>query len=312
MTTEEKAPSSSSSSSSSSAAAAAAAAVAPPPPTGKIEALYISSKSAKPMESRQVVTLIPGAGIDGDRYALQTGTYSAKFLPEPGHQCTIVSADAIEDAFQRTGMKPLQSLGELRRNIVVRGISEKEINNMVGHTIKLGSSSLFVHRRTVPCKYREAQCKRPGLMNNTWGSCGINCEILPHDNNENDAQATNKGEIHVGDTITVVPDSYEPERINIGRKPPSFFIRPADKSLKDVKEGIIPVKIAILFCLIDPVGFQRLEDGYNSVGQRFFSPQSYQAGLLIKSIRLPLLTVVSVLIISIVVGLVLTYKGIDY
>jgi hypothetical protein len=246
--------------SSSSSPAAAAAPTAPP--SGKIEALYISSKSAKPMESRQVVTLIPGVGIDSDRYALQTGTYSAKFLREPGHQITIVSADAIEDAFERTGMRPLQSLGELRRNVVIRGISENEINSMVGHTIKLGNSSLFVHRRNVPCKYREAQCKRPGLMNNTWGSCGINCEILPHNNDNDNIQATtNKGEIRVGDTISIVPDSYEPERINFGRKPPSFFIRPADKSLKDAKEGIIPVKIAILFCLIDPVGFQRLEDG---------------------------------------------------
>ena len=256
-------------SSSSSSPIVAPVTAPPPPPTigGKIEALYISSKSVKPMESRQVVTLIPGIGIDGDRYALtlQKGTYSAKFMQEPGRQITIVSADAIEDAFERTGMRPLQSLSELRRNVVIRGLSENELNNMVGSTIKLGNSLLFVHRRNVPCKYREAQCKRPGLMNNTWGSCGINCEILPHNNdneNDNDNDVSKKaGEIHVGDTISIVPDSYEPERINVGRKPPSFFIRPADKSLKDVMGDIIPVKIAILCCLIDPVGFQRVEDG---------------------------------------------------
>ena len=256
----------SSSSSSPTAAPVTAPPPPPPPPTigGKIEALYISSKSVKPMESRQVVTLIPGVGIDGDRYALtlQNGTYSAKFMQEPGRQITIVSADAIETAFERTGMRPLQSLSELRRNVVIRGLSENELNNMVGSTIKLGNSLLFVHRRNVPCKYREAQCKRPGLMNNTWGSCGINCEILPHNNeNKDENDASEKGKIHVGDTISIVPDSYEPERINVGRKPPSFFIRPADKSLKDVMGDIIPVKIAILCCLIDPVGFQRVEDG---------------------------------------------------
>ena len=183
-------------------------------------------------------------------------------MQEPGRQITIVSADAIESAFERTGMRPLQSLSELRRNVVIRGLSENELNTMVGSTIKLGNSFLFVHRRNVPCKYREAQCKRPGLMNYTWGSCGINCEILPHTNdNDNDNDVSEKGKIHIGDTISIVPDSYEPERINVGRKPPSFFIRPADKSLKDVMGDIIPVKIAILCCLIDPVGFQRVEDG---------------------------------------------------
>mmetsp|Transcript_37627 Transcript_37627/g.40852 ORF Transcript_37627/g.40852 Transcript_37627/m.40852 type:complete len:322 (-) Transcript_37627:354-1319(-) len=283
--------------------------------TGTVEGIYISPKSVVPMESRQVVTLIPGVGIDGDRYALQTGTYSAKFLPEPGRQLTIVSADAIEEAFNRTGMIPLESLGDLRRNLVIRGISEKEMNDMVGHTIQVGSSLLFVHRRTVPCKYREAQCKRPGFMNNTWGSCGINCEILPTIttiiSNQTTTTNDNENKVCIGDTLRIIPNSYQPDRIDAGRKPPSFFIRPADRSIKDIKQSIVPVKVAILFCLIDPIGFQRLEDSYNLVGQNFWSPECYQIGLLIKSIRIPFLTTLGVAILSIVIGLILHLQGIN-
>ena len=57
---------------------------------GKLEAIYISPKSAEPMQELQQVNLIAGKGLEGDRYnyALQTGTYSAGFIDEPGKNCT--------------------------------------------------------------------------------------------------------------------------------------------------------------------------------------------------------------------------------
>jgi len=210
-------------------------------------------------------------------------------------------------------------------------LAEKAMNDMVGHTIQVGDSFLFAHRRTIPCKYREVQCKRPGFMNNTWGSCGINCEILPtittttnnnqtttDDNKDKEGKKETKkrgrkvGEIRVGDSIDIVSGSYQPNRMDAGRKPPSFFIRPADRSIEDIKQSIVPVKVAILFCLIDPIGFQRLEDSYNSVGARFWSTECYQIGLLIKSIRIPFLTTIGVAILSIVIGLILHLQGINF
>ena len=110
----------------------------------------------------------------------------------------------------RTGMKPLASLGELRRNIVVRGMTAEAVNDMVGHEVAIGGRAgvrLFVHRRTVPCKYREAQCKRPGLMNHLWDVCGVNCEILEG------------GLIRVGDVLSVIPGTHQPKRANPGQKP---------------------------------------------------------------------------------------------
>ena len=46
---------------------------------GKLDEIYISPKSAEPMQALQQVNLIAGKGLAGDRYnyALQTGTYSA-------------------------------------------------------------------------------------------------------------------------------------------------------------------------------------------------------------------------------------------
>ena len=142
---------------------------------GRLDEIYISPKSAEPMQALQQVNLIAGQGLAGDRYnyAVHTGTYSASFIDEPGKNCTLVSADAVEKQMAATGMKPFEGgLGALRRNLVVRGLSGDELNDMVGHEVQIGACRLFVHRRTVPCKYREAQCKRPGLMNRLWDVCG--------------------------------------------------------------------------------------------------------------------------------------------
>ena len=83
---------------------------------GKLEEIYISPKSAEPMQALQQVNLIAGKGLEGDRYnyALQTGTYSASFIDEPGKNCTIVSADAVEKQMAATGMQPFEGGGWAR------------------------------------------------------------------------------------------------------------------------------------------------------------------------------------------------------
>lgn len=259
-------------------------------PRGKLESIFIAPTSAAPMEPRKQATLIPGVGIEGDRYALQTGTYSAKFIGEPGKNLTLVSADAVEKTMVEKGMEPFESMGALRRNVVVRGLSAEQINDMVGHEIQVGNCRLFVHRRTVPCKYREAQCKRPGLMNNLWDVCGVNCQILTG------------GTLSVGDPVDVIPATYQPKRADPGYKPPAFFTKPSERSAEEARSMIIPPMVAAIMCLIDPVGFQRVEDGYNSAGQQFWSPKAYQAGMCAKQLRAPLLATVAVVSVAVVVG----------
>jgi MOSC domain-containing protein YiiM len=242
-----------------------------------IEGIYISPKSAAPMVSLQTANLIPGVGVEGDRYALRTGTYSAKFFGEPGKNLTMVSADAVESAIAEHGMQPLESMGCLRRNLVVRGLAADDVNGMVGHEVSVGPTvRLFVHRRTVPCKYREAQCKRAGLMNNLWDACGVNCEIL------------RSGTVSVGDVVGVVPGTHRPERADPGHKPPAFFVRPSERTAEQARGTTIPPAVAAVMCLVDPAGFQRVEDGYNSVGQHFWSRRAYRAGVLAGALRAPL------------------------
>jgi len=241
-----------------------------------IEGIYVASESAAPMELLKEAMLMKGKGIKGDRYALGTGTYSAKFFGEPGKNLTLMSADAIESKMAEVGLKPID-MGAFRRNLVVRGLTAEAVNDMVGHEIRVGSARLFVHRRTVPCKYREAQTCRPGLMNQLWDVCGVNCEIL------------DGGIVRVGNPVAVLPSTYQPKRANHGSKPPAFFIQPSKRTAEQHKGMVMPPAVAAIMCLIDPDGFQRVEDGYSSAGQHFWSTKAYEAGMRAKKLRTPLM-----------------------
>ena len=146
-----------------------------------------------------------------------------------------------------------------------------------------------MHRRTVPCKYREAQCKRPGLMNRLWDFCGVNCEILKG------------GTVCVGDEVAVIPGTHQPKRVNPGTKPPGFFVRPKDRTHEEHASMIIPPAVAFGMSLMDPAGFERIESGYRSVGVNFWTPQAYRAGQFAKKLRAPLLVAVAAAVVALAV-----------
>ena len=75
-----------------------------------------------------------------------------------------------------------------------------------------------------------------------------------------------------------------------------------------MKEQIIPAYIAVALCLWDPIGFEQVERGYNSVGQYFWSPRAYKVGTFVRTyIRLPLLATLGVGIASIVIHQTMQY-----
>ncbi len=43
---------------------------------GKVESIHVADKAQDPTRAVESVSAIPGAGLDGDRYARQQGTFS--------------------------------------------------------------------------------------------------------------------------------------------------------------------------------------------------------------------------------------------
>jgi hypothetical protein len=127
----------------------------------RIEGIYTCANASKEMISKSTATLIAGVGLEGDRYANKIGTYSV--LPEPGRQLTMISADGVDAAWlEQEHLQPNHpraSAGNLRRNIVLRGISADDLRNAIGSVIQFESHQnddesmvpqVFVHRNCVP------------------------------------------------------------------------------------------------------------------------------------------------------------------
>ena len=108
-----------------------------------IEGIFLSPTASEPMQSVQTGTLLAGKGLDGDRYCKHKGSYSvirlSKHNPgerEPGRQLT----HSVEDAFDRNNIQRPDSLGDLRRNIVIRGLTSEEL---------LGSNVYYPHQNGI-------------------------------------------------------------------------------------------------------------------------------------------------------------------
>jgi MOSC domain-containing protein YiiM len=180
-----------------------------------VASLHVSEASMRPMRSMDVVTLFPGRGIEGDRYfdTLATGTYCA--FREPGRQLTVISGDSAAVAVRDLPGNRALTVGHLRRNVVVTGMTAAELAAAVGSTLRLGDCQVLVHRPCVPCMYNERLNRAPGLMEAAWDAGGVNCEILKG------------GELAVGDPVSVVPGSFAEGRADDGGKKAAFYKRPS-------------------------------------------------------------------------------------
>jgi MOSC domain-containing protein YiiM len=148
--------------------------------TGTVESIYIASTAAGPVEAREQVVAIPGAGLEGDRYALKQGTF---YKPDPAYELTLIEAEAIE-ALRRDYNVDLAP-GEARRNIVTRGVP---LNHLVGKEFRVGAVRVRGIRLSEPCEHLQKLTRKPVIE----GLChrgGLRAQILT------------QGTIQVGDSI---------------------------------------------------------------------------------------------------------------
>ena len=141
--------------------------------------LYSATAAGVPVLSRSEVTLLPGVGIDGDRYAEHAGHWSD--LKWPDQELTLIDADVAADL----GVEP----GALRRNIVTRGVLLEEL---IGVRFRLGEALIEGVRPCDPCHYLETLLGRPGLTRALAGRGGLRARVIEG------------GRVALGDELTPV------------------------------------------------------------------------------------------------------------
>lgn len=151
--------------------------------SGTIQSIYIASAAEGPMQSVAAVVAIPGAGLEGDRYALKTVTF---YKPKPDYELTLIEAEAIEAMRRDYGIE--LAAGDARRNLVTRGVA---LNHLVGQEFTIGDVRIRGIRLCEPCEHLERITAKPvikGLLHRG----GLRAQVLTG------------GTIHVGDEVVVV------------------------------------------------------------------------------------------------------------
>jgi MOSC domain-containing protein YiiM len=151
---------------------------------GTVESIHIASTAEGPPQSVPQAEAVPGAGLEGDRYALKVGTF---YKPAPDRELTLIEAEALE-ALRRDYRVELAS-GDARRNIVTRNVP---LNHLVGSEFAIGEVRIRGIRLCEPCDHLQRVTGKPvikGLLHRG----GLRAQILT------------QGTIRVGDVITAIP-----------------------------------------------------------------------------------------------------------
>lgn len=144
----------------------------------QIHSIYIASLAGKAMVRLTRAEIIAGQGITGDRYALGLGAFS-KTKPKIRH-VSLIALSGIEHANRRLIAKQeaVFGHGDTRRNLIVSGISEDELNGLVGKHFYLGGLAFKGTELCEPCQRPAMLLKKPDFMNSFEGKGGLRAEAL--------------------------------------------------------------------------------------------------------------------------------------
>ncbi|WP_371225709.1 MOSC domain-containing protein [Roseovarius sp. 2305UL8-3] len=151
---------------------------------GALEHIHITPAKSQPMQALDSANLVVGKGIEGDRYFLETGTYSG--IPGEDRQITLIEAEMLERVAQDCG--EAIDVNDHRRNLTVSGVP---LQHLVGLRFMVGNVVLEGVRINQPCKYLNLMLKRDVYMP-LWNRSGLNCKIVAG------------GKIHVGDILHAI------------------------------------------------------------------------------------------------------------
>jgi len=142
--------------------------------------IHIATSARAPMERRDVARLLPGIGIEGDRYATGLGTYSQ--LPDI-REVTLIETETLEAVRRDHGI--VLAPDEHRRNLTTQCVP---LNHLVGRRFRVGLVLLEGGRLNTPCRYLDMITGRTV------------CDLMVHRSGLN-ARILEGGEIRPGDPI---------------------------------------------------------------------------------------------------------------
>ncbi|MEZ4702681.1 MAG: MOSC domain-containing protein [Rhodothermales bacterium] len=152
---------------------------------GTLLAIHIAPRRAAPMEARQAIRVIPGQGLEGDRYALGKGGLSR--WGGPHREVTLIAREDLDRMAEAGVMLPAI---ESRRNLLVEGV---ELEALLKREFWIGDVPFRGMQRCQPCKYLMRVTGRDDLLPAMVGRGGLRARVLTD------------GVVRVGDRIGEAP-----------------------------------------------------------------------------------------------------------
>ena len=146
---------------------------------GTLEEIWVAPAAGTEPVSQDHVRVIPGVGLEGDRYATGDGTFPTG---PPGSALTLIEAEVCES------FSPPLAAGEHRRNLVTRGVA---LNDLLGHDFTIGEVRCRGMRLCEPCTVVQRYSGRPVLRALAHRG-GLRVDVL------------GDGELRVGDQLRAV------------------------------------------------------------------------------------------------------------
>ena len=148
--------------------------------------IHIATAASAPILSVAEVQAIAGKGLEGDRYYLQTGTYSK--TPGSGREVTLIEIEAMEALRREYGIDV--DAEQARRNIVTQGVA---LNHLLDREFAVGEVVLRGTRLCEPCSHLEKLTVK-GITRGLIHRGGLRADVV------------RGGIIRVGDVICTCDD----------------------------------------------------------------------------------------------------------
>jgi hypothetical protein len=145
----------------------------PDAPGGRLRGIYRAAVAAGPVEALDEVEITVGRGVTGDRYAVGTGTFSAR---DEVREITLFAQEAL-DAFQVANAPQTRviSASALRRNFLTQGV---ELERLVGKQFRIGDTLLLGLRLCPPCAHLARLLEMRSILRDLAHSGGIYAQVL--------------------------------------------------------------------------------------------------------------------------------------
>lgn len=137
---------------------------------GTIVSIHVAGKGGAPLGTVSEARLVAERGIAGDRYHEARGTFSDR--PGPDRELTLIEIEEIERLNATAGLA--LAPGELRRNIVTRGVA---LNDLVGVEFQVGTARVRGIRLCEPCRHL-AGLTSPAVLRGMVHRAGLRATIV--------------------------------------------------------------------------------------------------------------------------------------